>query len=249
MTKRVADNRLLPLEHPGILSEVLAFVGPGQFAFVGAVCKSFTAGALRVASYERMDYNETGLDVDVDLLPDMTTHEAIFASPSRVLWAIESGFRLQTDSCRVQQWAGWHGDVETLSMLRNTYRMPWSESTSRGAAESGNIVKLRWLLDEQHCPQAANICDSAVVAPGMEALAWLKERGCMITAKTCAKAAGTENAVPILEYLRNTGCDWDERTANCVQLCTVIWSCYSGCTSKARPGVMPLSAQQLHRDI
>jgi hypothetical protein len=71
----------------------------------------------------------------------------------------------------VQYWAGWHGDVETLSMLHDRYGMQWSESISRGAAESGNVNKLRWLLDEQHCPQAADICDSAAVAYGIEALA------------------------------------------------------------------------------
>jgi hypothetical protein len=39
MPKRATKDRLLPLEHPGILGEVLDFVGPGQFAFIGAVYK------------------------------------------------------------------------------------------------------------------------------------------------------------------------------------------------------------------
>jgi hypothetical protein len=212
--KRAAEDQLLPLEHPGILDEVLAFVGPGHFAFVGAVSQSFRAGALKVASQERLDYDEDGDDIDVDLLPDMTTHEAIFAAPSRLRWAIKSGFVLKTDDWRVQHWAGWHADVDVLLMLHGTYGMQWTESTSRGAAESANVNKLRWLLDEQRCPQAEDICDCAAAACDTETLAWLKERGCVFTANTCARAAVTDDAVSVLEYLRDAGCEWDECTAN-----------------------------------
>jgi hypothetical protein len=81
MAKRTADNHLSPLEHPGILGEVLAFVDPGQFAFVGAVCKSFRDGVLKVEPYETVDYNEAGEDVDVDLLPIMSTHSANLQVP------------------------------------------------------------------------------------------------------------------------------------------------------------------------
>jgi phage gp46-like protein len=217
MAKRAAENHLSPhLEHPGILSEVLEFVGPGQFAFAGAVSKSFRDGALKVEPYETVDYNEAGEDTDVELSPHMSTHAAIFAAPSRLLWAINSGFFLKADDWRVQYWAGWHGDVETLSMLHDRYGMQWTESISRGAAESGSVSKLRWLLDEQHCPQAVDICDSAAVAYGTEALAWLKERGCAITASTCARAAVnvSADAIAALKYLRSVGCEWDERTAN-----------------------------------
>jgi hypothetical protein len=127
----------------------------------------------------------------------------------------DSGFSLQTDIWRVQHRAGWHADVETLLMLHSKCGMQWSESISRGAAESGDVNKLRWLLDEQHCPQAEDICDYAAVAPSTEALAWFKERGCLITAKTCARAAVnlTTDAITALQYLREAGCEWDERTA------------------------------------
>eukprot|EP00953_Heterococcus_sp_UTEX-ZZ885_P015809 8906-Heterococcus_DN1.PRE.11 len=214
MPKRATKDHLLPLEHAGILGEVLAFVGPGQFAFVGAVCKSFRAGALSVAAQQRMDYNEAGEDVDVDILPHVFTHEAIFAAPSRVVWAVESGFNLKTDSWRVQHWAGWHANVETLLVLHDICSMQWSESIGRAAAESWSVNKLRWLLDEEQCPQAEDICDYAAVAPSTKALAWLKERGCLVTAKTCARAAVmlTKNAIIALKYLRKAGCEWDERT-------------------------------------
>jgi hypothetical protein len=214
MPKRATKDHLLPLEHPGILGEVLGFVGPGQFAFIGAVCKSFRAGALNVAARQRLDYNEAGEERSLIVLPGMSIHAAIFAGPSRLLWAIESGFLLTTDSWRVQLWAGLHADVETLLVLHDTYGMHWTESISRGAAECGNIVKLGWLLDEQHCPQAADICDYAAIAPDTEALAWLKETGCAITASTCARAADSGMATTVLEYLRTAGCEWDERTAN-----------------------------------
>jgi hypothetical protein len=215
--KRASSEHLLHLEHPDILAEVLGFVGPGHFAFVGNVSKSFRAAALKVAPHERTDYDEAGGDVDVDILPGMTTHEAVFAAPSRLLWAVDSAFSLKINNWRVQHWAGWHADVKTLLMLHDSYGMQWTESISRGAAESGSVKKLRWLLDEQHCPQAEDICDHAAVAEGTEALAWLKERGCALTAHTCARAAVNiaEDAVTALAYLRSAGCEWDERTANC----------------------------------
>jgi hypothetical protein len=39
MPKRATQDHLLSLEHPGILAEVLEFVGPGHFAYV-AVCEN-----------------------------------------------------------------------------------------------------------------------------------------------------------------------------------------------------------------
>jgi hypothetical protein len=212
--KHASKGHLLPLEHPGILSEVLAFVGPGQIAFVGAVCTSFRAGALKVAPHRRAGYDEAGGDIGLDILPEMTSHEATFAAPSRLRWAIDSGFTLKTGNWRVQHWAGSHADVETLLVLHDTCGMQWTGSISTGAAESANLNKLRWLLDEQHCPQADDICDYAAIVCDTEALAWLKERGCMFTAKTCARAAMTADAIDAIAYLRNAGCEWDERTAN-----------------------------------
>eukprot|EP00953_Heterococcus_sp_UTEX-ZZ885_P015807 8906-Heterococcus_DN1.PRE.9 len=142
----------------------------------------------------------------------MTSHGAVFAAPSRVLWAIDSGFSLKVDRWRVQHWAGWHANVETLIVLHEIYGMQWTEAVSRGAAESGDVDKLRWLLDEQHCPQAEDICDHAAMSGNTEALEWFRERGCMFTANTCAKAVLVENDIEVLTYLHSAGCEWDEST-------------------------------------
>jgi hypothetical protein len=176
------------------------------------VSKSFRAAALKTAPYSIMDYDEAGDSFKMEVLPTMTTHESIFAAPSRLLWAIESGFSLRIDSWRVQLRAGCYGSAATLLMLHDTYGMQWTGSISRGAAESCSIQKLRWLLDEQHCPQAVDICDFAAATGGIETLAWLKQRGCVFTASTCARAATCTDDIAVLTYLRKAGCEWDERT-------------------------------------
>jgi hypothetical protein len=209
-----ATEALHPLNDLGILGEVLEFVGSGQFAFVAAVSKSFRAAMLKVALYWMDDYTEAGDNVEVEVLPTMTTHESIFETPSRLRWAIESGFILMTDSWRVQHRAGWYAAAETLLMLHESYGLQWTESISRGAAESGNVIKLRWLSDEQHCPQAEDIGDYAAASGVIETLAWLRKRGCKFTASTCARAVtgqDSEDGILFLQYLRKAGCEWDTR--------------------------------------
>jgi hypothetical protein len=104
-----------------------------------------------------------------------------------------------------------------LNLLHEEYGMPFTETVSRGAAEADSADILQWLLDEKHCPQAADIETYAAAADATDVLQFLRARGSVFTAATCMPVAATRSysAVRILQYLRSVGCDGDSRMCVC----------------------------------
>jgi hypothetical protein len=149
---------------------------------------------------------------DVTVGPKMTASSVIFETVLLVRLAAELGFELNPKSRWCQFNAGLVADIETLAELKHVYNVPYTEYTSRGAAESGSVSKLQWLLDEQQCPEAAGIHIYALYAPTLDVLKWLKQKGCVFPAGTCAAAAKSPRASSLLQYLHSEGVPFDNIT-------------------------------------
>jgi hypothetical protein len=171
----------------------------------------------------------------------MTTRSSIFRSVSRLRLAVELGFEVDPESwwCQVYN-AGAYADIDDLVELHEIHHMPYTEVVCRGATTSGRISKLQWLLDEQHCPEPADVDCSAVHAPTLGMLKYLKQRGWVFTADTCAAAATSDHAASVLQYLHSEGAPFDVRTiTNAIpvqELPLLQWLCERGCNlSKVDP--------------
>jgi hypothetical protein len=196
--KRIVAESSNPLHDRGILQSVLEYVGSGHYLFMSKVSKLFRACYLTVPVFEDDDE-------EVKFEPYTTACTAIFESLSRLRLAVQLGFTVDAKSCSCQMEAGNVADIETLVELHEQHHMQYTADVSRGAAESGSVSKLQWLLDEQDCPQSDDLDCYAVFAPTLDVLKWLRQRGCKFTANTCAEAATATNAASILQYLHSEG--------------------------------------------
>jgi hypothetical protein len=136
---------------------------------------------------------------------NMTAYSSVFTSRSRVRLAVELGFVLDPTSWWYQFNAGQCADIETLEELHEQYHMPYTRVVSRGAAQSGNVSKMQWLLDEQQCPLASDICTHALYGPTLDVLKYLRQRGCVLTEDLCVAAVRSFHADSILQYLHSEG--------------------------------------------
>jgi hypothetical protein len=221
-----------PLYHKGILQHVLDMVGPGEHIFLSVVSKSFRACYLKVPVYEGT-YPSSSDDKAIDVEPRMTVCSAIFRSSSRLRLAVKLGFALDPESWWCQHNAGADADIHVLVELHDKHRMPYTEVVCRGAAESGSVSKMQWLLDEQLCPQPADLACSAVHASTTNMLKRLKQRGWVFTADTCTAAATSTEAAHMLEYLHSEGVPFDAKTMEAAilyqELPLLQWLCERGC--------------------
>jgi hypothetical protein len=208
--KRSAAAGSNPLHDRDILQLILNMVGPAEHVFLSTVSKSFRECYLNVPALVGVypDFAE-GDGTAVTFGPQTTACTVIFESVSRIRLAVELGFVVNPRSWWCQFNAGCAADIETLATLKHVYNVPYTEYTSRGAAESGSVSKLQWLLDEQQCPEAADIIIYAQYAPTLDVLKWLKQRGCVFTEDTCAAAAKSPRAASLLQYLRSEGVAFD----------------------------------------
>jgi hypothetical protein len=111
--------------------------------------------------------------------------------------------------------------------------MLYTEEVGRGAAESGSVGKMQWLLDEQQCPQPNDLSCYAVHAPTLDMLKWLNERGCVFTADTCTAAVTSLQPASVLQYLHSEGVPFDVHTISEAihwqKLPLLQWLCEHGC--------------------
>jgi hypothetical protein len=210
--KRIVAESSNPLHDRGILQSVLEYVGSGHYLFMGKVSKQFRACYLTVPVLEDVYSCEHGDDIEIKFEPYTTACTAIFESLSCLRLAVQLGFTVDAKSCSCQMNAGSAADIETLVELHEQHHMQYTADVSRGAAQSGSVSKLQWLLDEQDCPQSDDLDLYAVLAPTLDVLKWLRQRGCEFTANTCAEAAMATNAASILQYLHSEGAPFGAST-------------------------------------
>jgi hypothetical protein len=109
----------------------------------------------------------------------MTLYSSVFASPSRVQLARESGLDCTSVACQHaagQHAAGQHASVATLAKAHEL-GMPYTEATIAVAALYNKLAEVQY-LHSQRCPWAAGLLDRAASAGLLELLRWCYEHGC-----------------------------------------------------------------------
>jgi hypothetical protein len=142
-----------PLLHARILQRLLEYAGAGQWAYLGTVNRVWKEVYERCSSVERAGYNTQGEPVKVNAAPRMTLYSEVFASQSRLQWALATGLTLHSNTKGVQRLAGRHADIETLLLLREL-GLSYTAAVFKESSASKDKAKLHWLVSEQQCPMA-----------------------------------------------------------------------------------------------
>jgi hypothetical protein len=175
---------------------------------------------------------------DFTCVPRMTLYSSVFASPSRVRLAHESGLNFSTENFRHA--TGKHADVATLKAAREL-GMHYTGLTILGAAERNELGVVQF-LHAQGCPWHWRVAEAAAKRSNFEMLRWIKEHGCdwherdiLIEAARSGNiemtawvkqqpgavydlsvmaAAARSGRTAMCEYLHTEQCPWDERACD-----------------------------------
>jgi hypothetical protein len=210
----IADN---PLEHSGILRNVLSHVGFGCWLFIVPVCKrwhaEYRALAEELAIQSRdLDCNHRFCQKHAADCATLTFWRAAFTSAEALQMATVCGLHLENDVKDAgaadesdvepflrhfsDEWRldllykqlGKYCNSELLLHAHQQHNVPWSDWLSAGAAESGDLAKLQWLRKEQQCPWSLSSHNWMTADRNIAA---------------CAEASG--NALTILRWLKGEG--------------------------------------------
>jgi hypothetical protein len=238
--KRCALSSVNPLEDPHILKNVMSYVGPGHWLFLSTVSKAWLELYLTL---ESVKVCRMGMFHEYQVLtcvPHHTTCAAVFASASRVKLAHSYGLQLSKSSkysplqTVLQTQAGKCADKETL-LAAHDLGLPWSASVLCGAAESGSLPKLQWLMDQQNDLAPRSITNCAAKSGNLEMLVWLRHRGAVYDQAECAVAAAEGGRLQLLQELyitndayRRYSRDLTRAVVQTRNLAMVRWLCEQG---------------------
>jgi hypothetical protein len=200
-----------PLHDLGILQRIMDYVGPGNFIFLSPVSMEFAIACMRVPEYRMPNYSRMYKTVTLyDIAAKSTLFSAVFASPATLRHAHAcGGLKLEDNESEwVERMAGRCASIETPKVaLELGTSFTQCCYVVLGAAESGDIEKLRWLFDEQHCEMPASLCTHAARSGSTAMLAWLKQRGCAFTSCAMSRAM-TFGHADLVRFLHAEGCPW-----------------------------------------
>jgi hypothetical protein len=167
-------------------TQILDFVGIGEWFFVGQVSKRWRYKYLKHCSqHNRQTERRSRCSSSrrKGLSRRTTSYKAVLASVPRLQLAINNGFDVERknnlcyNSLLVAAAAGKYASKEVLLWLKTHQAALWGESLCGGAIKSGRLEILKWLHDEQQC-------------------AWSEYSGCM---------AAQSNNLSILKYIYHKG--------------------------------------------
>ena len=186
----------------GIVQLLLSYVGPGHYVFLGTVCKLWHKLYTQLPACQRPRVDWHGEESSTITCSSRTTlATAVFASASCVQLAHLHGFRRYGDTSTLQQLAGKHADIQTLSALRAA-GMRFQNPLLRGAADSADLSKLIWLYTVQRCVLLPDdITYRAAKCGSIEMLDWLQSVGYAATAGAFTLAAQAGH-MHILKHLQ-----------------------------------------------
>jgi hypothetical protein len=99
------------------------------------------------------------------------------------------------------------------------------------AARGGKLEALQWLR-ERGCKWGASTCTAAAEGGHSAVLQWARANGCEWNAFTCSAAAGYGH-LAVLQWARTNGCDWDAHTCSDAarggHLAVLQWARANGC--------------------
>jgi hypothetical protein len=139
-------------------TQILDFVGRGEWFFVGQVSKKWRYSYLKHLS--RQNRQPGGVVRHSNFKAPsrrVTSYKSVLASVPRLKLAISNGFNVERQSRYLyHSWlvafaAGKYADKEVLLWLKTYYRALWGESVCGGAIEGGRLEMLQWLHEKQQC--------------------------------------------------------------------------------------------------
>ena len=131
-------------------------------------------------------------------------------NPNIIEWAWKHGhYILDNTTCaRV----AFGGHLATLKWLRDSY-CPWNENTCISAIEGGHLDVLEWAI-EYGCPHdgdyryyGLSCIDAAAYCGQLHILEWLRQIGYNWGERTCYYAAAG-GYLHVLKWARQNGCPW-----------------------------------------
>jgi hypothetical protein len=196
-TKRVVAERQHPLYHRGTVELVCAYVGPGHWAFKAPISK------LWLQCYRKVPVNNKTRLVQYQISIQMTNFKRAFASPATLQYALDYGLKWGRNHYYTHRIYSAIGKCADEEVLRAAFEMgmPKHASLNDGAAEAGDLAKLKFLCKEMKCPlNKYDIMMSAVKGGSVPLLKFLAKEGCKINDNPFA-AAASSGSVPVLDYL------------------------------------------------
>eukprot|EP00953_Heterococcus_sp_UTEX-ZZ885_P024927 13588-Heterococcus_DN1.PRE.3 len=201
------------LNDAAVFRHIIKFVDSGEYLFLAGVCSgwqaAYKAAKARyiVIPYLFMDLQEQCLVLETFCSNVSTKYSAVMASTSRMKLAQQHGLSFFSENWKLQYLAGRFANIQSLE-LAHSYGMPYSHHVMAGAAESGDVDKLKWLHIEQHCGSVAQITYCAAKSGSIEMMEWLHVQECVFSYKTSTQAAKAGH-LHILRFLHSIGCDID----------------------------------------
>jgi hypothetical protein len=145
--------------------------------------------------------------------------------------------------------AGRFADIATLQAAHEL-GLSWSQSVVEGAARSGALKKLQWLVLHQHCSLPERIDEFAAAEGSVDVLRWLKQQGVAFTEQTSKAAAWKANNLDVLTYLVEAGCPLHpqicDETAYTADLKQMQWLHSRGCAVSASTAARAAAVGALH---
>jgi hypothetical protein len=154
---------------------VLSYVGPGPCLFVTPVCKAWKEVYGAVASQQLAVWDEDTVDdITITCVPQMTLFSSVFAAPSRVQLAHESG--LDCSSEAYQRAAGKYANTAALATAY-TLGVEFTEEAIIGAVNDNKLAEVQY-LHNQGCPWPEHFLEFAASSGYFELVRWCYEHGC-----------------------------------------------------------------------
>jgi hypothetical protein len=190
------------------LRVVLDYAGAGEWLFLSTVSAAWCDGCKRIATDDVQSVNIYSPRT-VTLEATTTRASAVFASHPRVIWAHECGLDLTNSSPSLQIIAGFYADLRALSAAALQCGLPLSADVVRGAALSGDLVKLKCLSSERHQELPYDVADYAASSGNVNMLRWLQqaEHACVVDiGASTIFAAHNAGKQRVVQYLHCAGC-------------------------------------------
>lgn len=201
-----------PLAHNiDVIRHVIQLVGDSSYLFVA-----------EVSNHWRRAWDDR---------PQATCVDAVVQSVSRLTWARDCGYRLDTKMATCKRAAA-GGYFEVLKYARGA-GSPWDEWTCAEAARAGHIKLLKWCKSNgcpwdgettywaartgrldilrwcqaNNCPMSSLACEAAAESGSPEVLQWCRVQRVPLTLATYAGATRSEQ-LEIIEWCRTERCPW-----------------------------------------
>jgi hypothetical protein len=203
---------------------IFAFIGEKQRLVMGAVCRQwqYMYKEYVTASYMEPDWQpekwKHGHSIAYDEYCD-TAYSAVFASLPLLLMGV-SGRTLDLHATRAQHNAGRHGS-EAVLLAAHKRGMPWSPAMLKGAAVSGCVSKMQWLLGQHKWRVMTGAADCAAASGSLDMLKLLKQHKAGFTAKTSLRAVKAGH-LQVFKYLHSQGCPTNWYTAYAAAECGAL---------------------------